>query len=77
MLVFVFVDTLLIVYWLYNENVQYPAFGDAKEFSLHWMWPIILRNDAVFWTLGTSVLLKLRHVEIGPILFCKITEILK
>ena len=48
-----FLIGLFCVYGLYDGD-NYPAFGRAAEFSLSWMWPIVLRNILGTWLLCGS-----------------------
>ena len=50
-----FILGYLAVYWLYDEERKYPAYGDAKEFSFIWMLPIILRN--VVGTISSQIII--------------------
>jgi len=39
-----FILGYLAVYWMYDNDTKYPAYGDAHVINLDWMIPIILRN---------------------------------
>lgn len=39
-----FILGYMAVYWMYDDNTKYPAYGDARVINPDWMIPIILRN---------------------------------
>ena len=43
-----FLLAVACVYWAYPDN-SYPGFGEAKELSFSWMYPIIIRDVAATW----------------------------
>lgn len=39
-----FILAYMAVHWMYDSSMQYPAYGDAKEFRVAWIMPIVMRN---------------------------------